>query len=92
MKKWIALFMAGFSCLLVAAEKNTDADTNQQPAAPKVEEYNYSMHLDIARVISHSEVPNVCAVVPVQMTYEDHQGKRHTLEYEVMGNGCGSNN
>lgn len=91
MKKWIALFMAGFSCLLVAAEKNTDGNANQQ-TVPEVEEYTYSMHLDIARVISHSEVPNVCAVVPVQMTYEDHRGQRHTLEYEVMGNGCGSNN
>jgi len=24
----------------------------------------------------------------VQMTYEDHQGQRHTLQYSVMGNGC----
>lgn len=88
MKKWIALFAAGFSCLLFAAENNTDAS---KEAAPKVEEYNYSMHLDIAKVISHSEVPDVCAVVPVQMTYEDHQGKRHTIEYYIMGNGCSSN-
>jgi len=53
-----------------------------------VEQYNYSQHLDIARVISMSEVPNVCEVVPARMTYEDSQGQKHILEYRVMGNGC----
>ena len=47
-----------------------------------------TQHLDIARVISTSEVPDVCAVVPVRMTYEDAKGQRHILEYHVMGNGC----
>ncbi len=36
-----------------------------------IEQYSYSQHLDIDHVISISEVPNVCAVVPVRMTYED---------------------
>lgn len=53
-----------------------------------VEQYSYSQHLDIARVISMSEVPNVCEVVPARMTYEDSQGQKHILEYRVMGNGC----
>ncbi|MFG0818588.1 DUF2790 domain-containing protein [Pseudomonas sp. GLN_3] len=53
-----------------------------------VEQYSYSQHLDIARVISMSEVPNVCEVVPARMTYEDSKGQRHILEYRVMGNGC----
>jgi hypothetical protein len=44
--------------------------------------------LDIARVISMSEVPNVCEVVPARMTYEDSKGQKHILEYRVMGNGC----
>ncbi|MBK4991173.1 MULTISPECIES: DUF2790 domain-containing protein [Pseudomonas] len=53
-----------------------------------VEQYSYSQHLDIAHVISLSEVPNVCEVVPARMTYEDSQGQRHILEYRVMGGGC----
>ncbi len=53
-----------------------------------VEQYSYSQHLDIARVISMSEVPNVCEVVPARMTYEDSKGQTHILEYRVMGNGC----
>ena len=53
-----------------------------------VEHYNYSQHLDIAKVLSMSPVADVCAVVPARMTYEDSQGHRHVLEYRVMGNGC----
>ena len=53
-----------------------------------VEQYSYAQHLDIAYVISTSEVADVCAVVPVRMTYEDSKGQRHILEYHVMGNGC----
>lgn len=53
-----------------------------------MERYEYAMDLDIAHVIKSPDIPNVCGVVPVQMTYEDHQGKRHILEYRVAGKGC----
>ena len=53
-----------------------------------VEHYSNSHHLDIAHVISTTEIANVCAVVPVRMTYEDSKGQKHILEYRVMGNGC----
>ena len=55
---------------------------------PAVEQYSYSTHLDIAKVIHQDTIPDVCAVVPVQMTYLDHQGQQHTMQYSVMGNGC----
>ena len=55
---------------------------------PPVEEYTYSMNLDIAKVISMSEAPNVCEVVPMKMEYEDSNGQRHILRYSAMGNGC----
>lgn len=67
------------------------ADVEQQVEQTPVEQYSYSQHLDIARVISMSEVPNVCQVVPARMTYEDSQGNEHVLEYRVMGNGCSNN-
>ena len=47
------------------------------------------MDLDIARVIRTDEIPDVCAVVPIRMVYEDSRGERHTIEYSVMGRGCG---
>jgi hypothetical protein len=55
---------------------------------PSMSEYHYGADLDIARVLSHSEIPPVCYVVPVEMTYEDSKGHQHTLRYRVMGSGC----
>ena len=58
---------------------------------PAVEQYSYSSHLDIAKVIHMDPVPDVCEVVPVHMTYLDHQGQQHVMEYRVLGNGCSNN-
>lgn len=63
------------------------ADGTDAPNLP-IERYTYSMKLDIAKVISMSDVQDVCGVVPVHMIYEDSSGIRHNLEYQVMGNGC----
>ncbi|AZL69936.1 DUF2790 domain-containing protein [Pseudomonas oryziphila] len=79
-----ALLVLVLGSLCGAALAGEAKDAEQIP----VEQYNYSQHLDIARVISMSEVPNVCEVVPARMTYEDSQGQKHILEYRVMGNGC----
>ena len=64
------------------------ASTLSDSTAAHVEHYTYGSHPDIAKVISLDQVPAACAVVPVHMTYEDSQGKRHVMEYEVMGDGC----
>ncbi|MDH0095670.1 DUF2790 domain-containing protein [Pseudomonas sp. GD04158] len=58
------------------------------PAPDAASDYYYGMHLDVARVVSHGEIPNVCRAVPVEMTYEDSQGVQHTIRYQVMGTGC----
>ena len=81
MKTLITLFLAGFATVTLANE----ASLSQPPA---VEHYTYGARLDIAKVVSMSNIPKVCEVVPAQMTYEDHQGQRHTVEYQVMGDGC----
>ena len=82
MKYLIALALMGCSTLAAADELQV---AQQQPA---VEHYTYATDLDIAKVISVSPAADVCEVVPAQMTYEDHQGQRHTVEYQVMGDGC----
>ncbi|WP_339429934.1 DUF2790 domain-containing protein [Pseudomonas taetrolens] len=81
MKCLIALALIGFSTL-AAADKLKVAEQLE------VEHYTYATDLDIAKVISVSPAADVCDVVPAQMTYEDHQGQRHILEYRIMGNGC----
>lgn len=82
MKRLIAVALVAVSSFALADETNTAA------AQPVVEQYDYSTNLDIAKVISLSTIPNVCEVVPATMTYEDHQGQRHIIEYRAMGDGC----
>ncbi|HDS1736196.1 DUF2790 domain-containing protein [Pseudomonas sp. BP8] len=82
MKALLILALAGMSSFALANEV--------QPVSnpPVAIQYDYSMNLDIKRVISLSTIPNVCEVVPATMTYEDHQGQVHTLQYRAMGEGC----
>ncbi|MCY1216202.1 hypothetical protein D9M68_405880 [compost metagenome] len=84
MKALALLALVGMSAFAFAEESVEAADAEE----PVVERYHYGMKLDIARVISRSEIPNVCGVVPAYMTYVDHQGKVHRLEYVVFGQGC----
>lgn len=82
----IAILLA-LSCLgtqAFAEESQAKTHANKAP----VETYTYGSHLDIKKVITVTDVPNECGPVPAQMTYEDSQGQRHVLQYQVMGNGC----
>lgn len=84
MKTIAALALVGFSFIgcMSAAQA---ADGSDKLAAVQ---YAYGTHLDIAKVVDVSPIPNVCGVVPATMTYFDHQGKEHKIEYRVMGTGC----
>ncbi|MGO3999999.1 MULTISPECIES: DUF2790 domain-containing protein [Pseudomonas] len=84
MKALLVLALSSLCATAMANEVPTDVASNTVP----VEEYTYSTHLDIAKVISMSEIPSVCEVVPARMEYEDSNGQRHILRYSVMGNGC----
>ncbi|MBI3908024.1 MAG: DUF2790 domain-containing protein [Pseudomonas fluorescens] len=84
MKALLVLALSSLCAIAMADEIPTDIASQQTP----VEEYTYSSDLDIAKVVSMSEIPNVCEVVPARMEYEDSKGQRHILQYNVMGNGC----
>lgn len=84
-----ALVVLALSSLCATAALADEAPTELAGAnAPIVDDYTYSTHLDVAKVLSMSDIPQVCEVVPVKMEYEDSQGQRHILNYHVMGNGC----
>ncbi len=85
MKALVLLALAGYACVSLAAESPAISDDREQPA---VEQYAYGMELDVARVISISSDNHECAVGPAWMTFEDHQGQRHTVEYRQLGDGC----
>jgi hypothetical protein len=80
----LVLALCGFSTLALAEESAAKVAAQQA----RVEQYTYGSHLDIAKVISVSTIPNVCEVVPMRMTYEDSKGQQHVMGYKVMGNGC----
>lgn len=84
-----ALLVMTLSSLCATAALADEAPTELASRnAPIVEDYSYSTHLDVAKVVHMSNVPEVCRVVPVQMEYDDSQGQRHILNYHVMGGGC----
>lgn len=81
-KIMIVLALGVFSHYAIAGETMATSET------PQPQEYSYSTHLDIAKVISMSTVPDVCEVTSAVMVYEDSQGNQHALKYQTMGNGC----
>jgi hypothetical protein len=83
-----ALLVLALSSLCATAAMADEVPTDVAQQQPVVEEYTYSTDLDIAKVISMSEIPNVCEVVPAKMEYDDSKSQRHILRYSVMGNGC----
>lgn len=87
MKNIAAFALCGFSFFALVS----GAQASDQASAPAVTEYTYGTKLDIAKVVNVSDssaVDNVCEVVPANMTYIDHQGQRHTIEYRVMSGAC----
>jgi hypothetical protein len=53
------------------------------------EMYKYGDKLDVAKVLSMSKIPdNLCEAVPATMTYLDSKGVQHTMEYQVLADGC----
>lgn len=82
MKTLSSLALASISSMALAGQASPPV------TQPVTQQYEYATRLDIKRVISLSDIPPVCEVVPATMTYEDHQGKVHVIEYRVMGQGC----
>jgi hypothetical protein len=82
-----ALF-AALSIFSAFASANGSVGADSTPAAV---EYNYSQHLDIARVVSITNDGNLateCGPVRSHMVYVDSKGQTHNLEYTRLGDGC----
>jgi hypothetical protein len=81
-----ALF-AALSIFSAFASANSDVSES----APAAVEYNYSQHLDIAKVVSMTTASNIateCGPVEAHMVYVDSKGVTHNLEYTRLGDGC----
>ena len=83
MSKYIYALLG--SLLISSAAFAGTLGTNQTQPEP----YKYGDKLDIAKVVSLSKIPNdVCEAVPATMTYVDSKGVQHTMEYQVLADGC----
>jgi len=84
-----ALF-AALSLFSAFAAAN-DAANAAPESVPPAMEYNYSQHLDIAKVISLTSDANLstaCGPVESHMVYVDSKGVTHNLAYTRLGEGC----
>lgn len=76
---------------LIAMSSIASLASAAEQYSPKVEDYSYSTHLDVAKVLANSDT-QYCGIGPREMTYEDHQGEIHTLRYPAFGNYCNNDN
>ena len=80
-----------FAALMTVSAFASAGDNVTNVTAPKVEQYAYSEHLDIDKVISMTtadDTDRVCGLVEARMVYVDHKGVTHDLEYTIEADGC----
>jgi hypothetical protein len=80
-----------FAALMMVSFFASAGDNVTNVTAPEVEQYTYSEHLDIDKVISMTtadDTNEVCGPVEARMVYVDHKGVTHDLEYTVEAYGC----
>jgi hypothetical protein len=84
--KYIAFVTLMSISLFASANDNTPSAT-----APKPEQFNYTEHLDVAKVIkmtTDSATKNACGPVEAHMIYLDSKGAEHDMEYTLEGYAC----
>ncbi|APQ10719.1 hypothetical protein RSA46_11675 [Pseudomonas oryzihabitans] len=82
-----ALMLAIFGLLATGSALAADRDPvliHDQPG--------FFVHLDIAKVISQTDLTSRCGIVPARLDYLDHQGQEHVMDYLVYGYGCYDDN
>jgi len=80
-----------FAALMTVSAFASADDNVTNVTAPEVEQYAYSEHLDIDKVISMTtadDTDRVCGLVEARMVYVDHKGVTHDLEYTIEAYGC----
>jgi prophage antirepressor-like protein len=76
------LFILGFATLL--ATGSAFAGTSDTSAVIH-DRTGFFVHLDVAKVLSMTDISDQCDVIPARLDYLDHQGREHVLDYQVQG-------
>ncbi|KAA0983544.1 DUF2790 domain-containing protein [Pseudomonas sp. ANT_J28] len=79
------MLILGFAALLATGS----AFAGTQPVEPVIhDKTGFFVNLDIAKDLSSNIISQDCGIVPTQLIYLDHQGRKHVLDYQVQGMGC----
>jgi hypothetical protein len=85
MKNYAMFAALSMFSIFASANDQINSSTKNAP----VEDYAYSQHLDIAKVIQvTADNANSCGPIEAHMIYDDSKGVRHNLEYTRIGDGC----
>ncbi|MEO4015379.1 DUF2790 domain-containing protein [Pseudomonas rossensis] len=79
------MLILGFAALLATGSAFADTQTADPVIHDKT---GFFVHLDIAKDLSSNIISQECGIVPAQLIYLDHQGRKHVLDYQVQGMGC----
>ncbi|MBC3256893.1 DUF2790 domain-containing protein [Pseudomonas paralactis] len=83
------LFALGFAALLATGSAFAADAASSHVIHDKT---GFFVHLDVAKVLSSTDICGQCGIVPAQLRYLDHQDREHLLDYQVQGIGCASDN
>jgi hypothetical protein len=75
---------AGLFIALILSNAATAGQVELTRSSAK-QDYVYGKELDVAKVISITDVSRERGVVPVTMKYEDSNGQVHEVQYMVEG-------
>jgi hypothetical protein len=79
------MLILGFAALLAMGFAFADTQTAEPVIHDKTGSF---VHLDIAKDLSSNIITQECGIVPAQLIYLDHQGRKHVLDYRVQGMNC----
>ena len=79
------IIFAAVATLLIASPVFASTQDN----AGKIHDQDgFFVHMDVAKVISETNVSALCGIQPAHLDYLDHAGREHVLNYKVEGMGC----
>ncbi|WP_322618238.1 DUF2790 domain-containing protein [Pseudomonas sp. BIC9C] len=79
------MLILGFAALLATGS----AFAATQSTSPVIHDQDgFYVPVDVAKVLSMTDLSGQCGIVPAQFNYLDHQGREHQLDYQVQGIGC----
>ncbi len=71
-------------CTALVFSGSTFADSTE-PLPVIHDKAGFYIDIDVAKIISMTDISKQCGVVSAQLDYLDHQGREHVLDYKVQG-------